>query len=102
MKHFPKALKRAISDTAAYMTYDVRQSAREHGWTPEEVSALRVRHVDGAFKILLEGEHAEKAHTREFGTETQRPTGVVRKYGNNPGKSAEILHQRINKHLGSK
>lgn len=100
MKHFVEAIKRAAADTAAYMTFDVRQSARNHGWEPHEVSALRVRHEEGKFQVHLEGPHAEAAHVKEYGTETQRPTAVARKYGNNSGKAGEIFAQRLNKHLG--
>lgn len=100
MKHFPKALKRAISDTAAYMTFDVRQSARAHGWSPDEAASLRVRHVDNKFQVFFEGKHSESALNREYGTEKHPPTGVARKFGNNPGKASEIFTQRLNKHLG--
>lgn len=82
------------------MTFDVRRSARDHGWSPEEASSLRVRHTDGTFQVHIEGTHSDKAHEREYGTETQRPTAVARKYGNNPGRAAEIFTQRFNKHLG--
>lgn len=102
MKNFSEALERAAHDTAAYMTFDVRRSARSHGWEPHEVASLRVRYVDGDFNIKAEGQHADAALLREYGSEKQRPTAVMRKYGNNPGKSGDILMQRLKKHMGGK
>lgn len=102
MKRYLDALSKAKADTAAYMTFDVRKSARAHGWTPEEAAALRVRHTDGSFGVHFEGPHAEAARTREYGTETEKPTAVARKYGHSHEAAAKFLAQRINKHLGGK
>jgi hypothetical protein len=100
VNNFSTALKKAAKDTAAYMTMDVRNSARSHGWASHEASALRVRYHDGEFHVHAEGDHAEDALTREFGTEEMRPTAVMRKYQNNPGNAEEVFMQRLNKHLG--
>jgi hypothetical protein len=102
VKHILEAIDRAAQDAAAYMTFDVRRSARSHGWSPEEASSLRVRYSDNDFGIHAEGSHAEKALTKEFGTESSRPTAVMRKYGNNPGKSEAIFMRQLNKHIGGK
>lgn len=102
MKHLLDAIHQAAKETAAYMTFDVRQSARDHGWDSNEATALRVRYTDGKFNIHAEGDHSETALTREFGTEHQRPSAVMRKYGNNPGKAADIFMSRLNKNAGGK
>jgi hypothetical protein len=102
VKDFSEALHKAAQDTAAYMTFDVRRSARSHGWQPHEVSSLRVRYSDGNFNINAEGEHKEAALTKEYGTEQARPTAVIRKYSNNPGKSADVLIQQLKKYRGGR
>lgn len=100
MKHLKEALQKAAEDTAAYMTFDVRRSARSHGWNKDESSSLRVRYNSDGFHIHAEGDHSEAALTKEFGTEEQRPTAVMRKYGNNPGKASEVFLRQLDKHLG--
>ena len=102
MNRYLDALKKAKADTAAYMTFDVRRSARAHGWSAQEAAALRVRHTEDGFGVHFEGPHAEAARTKEYGTETESPTAVARKYGHSHEAAAKFLAQRINKHLGSK
>lgn len=100
MKHFPDAISKAASDTARYMTADIRRSARQHGWADHEISAISVSYDGKAFNASLEGEHASAAWDREYGTETQRPTAVLRKYSNNPGKAEAVFMKQLSKHLG--
>lgn len=102
MKNLLNAIQKAAHETAAYMTFDVRKSARDHGWKPEDAAALRVRYTDGKFSVHAEGDHAEHALTQEFGTEHKRPSAVMRKYGKNPGNAASIFMDRLNKNAGGK
>ena len=102
MKNFLEALQKAANETAAYMTFDVRKSARTHGWEDHEANSLRVRYSDGSFGVHAEGDHAEAALTKEYGTEKQRPTAVMRKYGNHSGNAAGVFLDRFNKHVGGK
>jgi hypothetical protein len=102
VKRYLDALSKAVADTAAYMTYDVRHSARSAGWSDDEARALRVRHTDGTFGVHFEGPHAEAARTREYGTETTPPSAVARKYGHSHARAATILTKRLNKHLEGK
>jgi hypothetical protein len=102
VKHILEAIQKASHDTAAYMTMSVRNSARLHGWDSKEASSLRVRYQDGSFGIHAEGDHSEKALTKEFGTELHRPTAVMRKYANNPINAESVFLDRLNKHAGGK
>lgn len=102
MKHLLEAVKKAAKDTSAYMTFDVRNSARAHGWSPEEAASLRVRYDDGKFTVHAEGEHAEAALTKEYGTETERPTAVIRKYSNSSGQAEQVFINQLKKHSGGK
>jgi hypothetical protein len=102
VKNFLDALQKAAHETAAYMTFDVRQSARNHGWENHEANSLRVRYTDGKFGVHAEGDHSEAALTKEYGTEKNRPTAVMRKYGNHPGDSAKIFMKQFNRHVGGK
>lgn len=100
MKNILDALHKATQDTAKFMTADIRRSARQHGWAPHEVNSLKVSYQDKAFTISAEGENASDAWVKEFGSEIQRPTAVIRKYSNNPGKAADVFMKRLNKHAG--
>ena len=100
MKKLIEAVQKAAQDTANYMTYDARESAHAHGWNSHEADSIRVRYTDGEFHVHAEGDHAEHALSKEYGTETQRPTAVMRKYANNSGRSGEVFMAHLNRHAG--
>lgn len=99
MSHIKKAIQRAGHEAAAYMTADLRYRALEHGWDPEVVSNLHVQHSEGKFSTHVPAEHADKAFSHEYGTETTPPSAVIRKYSKSSAGDEAFFHS-INKHLG--
>jgi hypothetical protein len=91
-----EAINVAAHKTAVEMTAEIRRSATEHGWHPDVVNNLYVGYDKGKFKVNVEPEFEERAHIHEYGSETSRPTAVLRKF------STTSAHQPIlSKHLSS-
>ena len=84
MKHVLKHFPQAAAEAARSMTYDLRGSAIEHGWDPTIANSLRITHTGSAFKVYVPKQHRRTVHELEYGTETSKPTAVLRKFNNRP------------------
>ena len=84
MKHVLNAFPQAAAETARSMTYELRQSALDHGWHPEIVNNLFVVHTGHEFKVHIPKQHSKSVHDLEYGTESTPPTAVLRKFNNRP------------------
>jgi len=84
MKHVLKHFPQAVAEAARSMTYDLRNSAIEHGWHPDIANSIHITHNGSEFKVHVPKKHKQTVHELEYGTETQRPTAVLRKFNNRP------------------
>ena len=84
MKHVLKAFPQAAAEAARSMTFDIRKSALDHGWHPEVANSLFITHDGSSFRVHVPDQHKRTVHELEYGTETQRPTAVIRKFNNRP------------------
>ena len=100
MKKYIDAIHKAAHDTAGYMTSEVRQSALQHGWNNEVANSITVDYKDGDFHHSVAPEHEEAAWVHEYGTENERPTAVLRKYGGNADHLDSAFMMSLSKHLG--
>jgi hypothetical protein len=95
-----QATKSAATNTAAFMTQQLRQSALDHGWHPDVVANMEVRHTDGKFNVHVAKEYKDRAFVHEFGNEHTQPTAVVRKYGNDTKTAQKFFMLSTDKHYG--
>jgi hypothetical protein len=102
MKHVIAAVSKAKQDMAAHMTVHLRESALNHGWSPEVVSSMEVHHGKDGYQVTVPDEHKDQFMTHEYGSETVRPTAVVRKFFNDTNASQSFFVKRMNEHLGGK
>jgi hypothetical protein len=102
MKHLRDAIEKAAHDTAAYVTADLRHSAREHGWDEEVVSNMRVQHGEDGYKVMVPDDLKDRAFVHEFGDESSAPSAVIRKYSNDHSVAAHVMLKNIEKHLGGR
>ena len=84
MKHVLKAFPQAAAEAARSMTYDLRQSAIDHGWDPTIANSLHITHNGNEFKIHVPKKYKSTVHELEYGTEKTPPTAVFRKFNNRP------------------
>lgn len=80
MKHVIDSLGDAAAITASKLTAGIRRSAQDSGWAPHVANSLSVVYQDGKFDVSIPEEHADEAWKYEYGSETRRPTAVLRKY----------------------
>lgn len=80
MKHVIDALDDAAAITASKLTAGIRRTAHANGWAPHVADSLSVTYQNGKFGVSVPEEHADEAWKYEYGSETRRPTGVLRKY----------------------
>lgn len=102
MKLLKEALEKAAHDTAAYVTADLRHTAREHGWDEDVVSTMHVSHGEDGYKVNVPDHLKDKAFVHEFGDEKTAPTAAIRKYSNNHAVAAQVMLKNLEKHLGGK
>jgi hypothetical protein len=102
MKHLRDAIEKASHDTAAYVTADLRHSARESGWDEEVVSNLRVHHGEDGYNVMVPDDLKDRAFVHEFGDEKTPPSAAIRKYSNNHSVAAQVMLKNIEKHLGGR
>lgn len=80
MKHVIDSLDDAAAITASKLTAGIRRTAHESGWAPHVANSLSVHYRGGKFDVSIPEEHADEAWKYEYGSETRRPTAVLRKY----------------------
>jgi len=93
-------IHKAAHDTAQFMEGEVRERALASGWKPEVVDNLHVRFHNNKFSVFVHDKFVGDALTHEFGNETKRPTAVLRKYGNKPGKASANFVANLDRHMG--
>jgi hypothetical protein len=97
MKNVLKHLPQAAAEAARSMTYDLRNSALDHGWHPEVANSLYIVHDGSEFKVHVPKKHKQTVHELEYGTETQRPTAVLRKFNNRPEYMEKALLKSLSR-----
>lgn len=102
MKHSLEAVHNAATDTAAFMTSELRRSANEHGWHPDVVSNMHVQYDNEEFKVHVHPDYQDRAFVHEHGTAGQPPTSVIHKYSHNSENAKQIFHMYLSKYLGMK
>ena len=95
-----KAIHRAHTDTALFMTSDIRGEALKSGWSKDVVKSMRVVHRDGEYAVQFPESVAEKAWVHEYGDPDNTPTAVIRKYDTSSPRAQDFLSERFNHHLG--
>ena len=102
MKDYQKIGTRAGVDAARSLTYDLRSSAIEHGWHPDIANRLHVYYDGDAMRIHVPKDLATEVHKLEYGTETERPTAVFRKFNNRQNVINTAVMKALGRHLGGK
>jgi hypothetical protein len=102
MIDFKSAVAKAGVDTARSLTMDLHASAIEHGWHPDIARHLSVN-FDGKNLHVNYPDHV-KSHIEnlEYGTETQRPTAVIRKFKNKTENIENTAAALLSHHMGGK
>lgn len=101
MKQFVEAANKALDLLPLQMTDELRARALDRGWAPEVVNSLYVTREDGAFIAKVSGENSEAAFKHEFGSESSRPTAVLRSYDSSNSYESFFL-STFGKFLGGK
>ena len=97
---YSKALDKAGHETTHYMRAHLRSEALAHGWPNDVIRHLAIHYKDGAFSIHAHDSHRKEVLDLEYGTPTQRPTAVIRKFNNRQSAVQDFLMLRFNKHMG--
>jgi hypothetical protein len=101
-KKLIEAGAKAAIDAAMYMTADLRHSAYKSGWNSEVASNLTVMYSGSAYDIHVDDVFKKEAMDMEYGTPTQRPTAVFRKYGNRTHQAEKAFIRSFEKETGWK
>jgi len=97
VKHVLKAFPQAAAQTARSMTYELRQSALDHGWDPKVASKLFIVHNGSEFKLHVPARHKAKVYDLEYGTQSTPPSAVIRKFNNRPQSMEKALLSNLAK-----
>lgn len=99
-RELKKALYKSGDETAMFMSSRLRNDATELGWSQDVVGNLMVEHNDGEFKVQVHQDYRDKALDLEYGTPTQQPTAVIRKFNNRYHDFDKFLIKRAGHHVG--
>ena len=102
MKKLKDAVHVAAHAAARQMTSDIRQSALDHNWHPDVVRNMQVKYTDGSFNVHIHPDYEERAFVHEYGSETSRPTAVIRKYETQSHNAVSTFATSFMEHLGGK
>lgn len=101
-KSIVEAGRKAAVTTATYMTADVRHSAMKQGWDIETASNTNIMYDGTEVKVHIDAGFESQAMDLEYGTESSRPTAVLRKYGNRTQDAEKVFLSALSKGLGMK
>lgn len=83
MSDFLKATQEAAELASYNMTARLRKTAYEHGWNSDITRNTVVTYdQDNGYSVVFDDAVKHDAMNLEYGTETIRPTAVIRKYQN--------------------
>lgn len=99
MYNLDKAHQRATTDTALFMTADLRERARSQGWSDKVARKLRVVHKDGEFSVRFPSSVGDQAWIHEYGDADNTPSATIRKYDTTPDTMSKFLGERFVKHM---
>jgi hypothetical protein len=100
MYNLDRAHERATTDTALFMTADLRERARAQGWEDKVVRKLRVVHKDGQFNVRFPASVGDQAWIAEYGDPDNTPKATIRKYDTTPDTMSKFLGERFVQHMG--
>lgn len=90
----------AIESAAEKLTTLLRSDLQANGWTLEELLSVSVIFDGDRFNYSFSGEYASAAENKEFGTETTRPNGAVRKFFNRSEVLDNVFLKSLEAQLG--
>ncbi len=82
------------------MTADLRGHAYHNGWHPDVINNTHVTYDGKSFSTVVHPDHHEAALNHEYGTETSRPTAVIRKYGNDTSQAERAMLTSLARQIG--
>ena len=97
-----QATQNAVKRTAADMTAQLRQSALKNGWDKDVVANMHVEHDGSKFNVHIHPDYNARAFVHEYGSETVRPTAVIRKFSNDTKSIQKNFMANIKQSYGGK
>lgn len=100
MKKLVDVARKAAQSASILMTSDIRQSAMDSGWSSDVASNTLVMFDGSQYQVSVHTEFESQAMNLEYGTPSQRPTAVFRKYANNTQPIEKAIIASMEKELG--
>ena len=88
------ALKAAGSETAQFMTTQIREDLLAEGLDARMVAKVRYRFFNNKFEIKMPKKVDKAVKELEFGSSTKPPSAVLRKFANRTQEAEKFLSQR--------
>lgn len=102
LRKLRQATQDAIQATSAQMTEQLRQSALKSGWDKDVVANMQVKHDGTKFNVHIHPDYNSRAFVHEYGSESVRPTAVLRKFSNDTKSVQKSFMANIKKSYGGK
>ena len=88
------ALKAAGTETAQFMTSQIREDLLAEGLDSRMVAKVRYRFFNNKFEIKMPPKVDKAVKDLNFGSSTKPPTGVLQKFENRTQEAEKFLSQR--------
>lgn len=88
------ALKAAGSETAQFMTSQIREDLLSEGLSSRMVARVNFRFVNNKFELKMPPKVDKAVKDLEYGSSTKPPSAVLRKFANRTQEAEKFLSQR--------
>ena len=89
------ALQAAGTETAQFMTSQVRNDLLAEGLDSRMVARVRYRFFNNKFEIKMPPKVDKAVKELEFGSSTKPPSAVLRKFANRTQEAEKLFTQRV-------
>jgi hypothetical protein len=98
IKNYIAAVHDAANATSDFLTSQIHVEAHNSGWD-KLATAAQVTYSKGRFEINVPEEHEKGIADLEYGTETTRPSAVLRRVGNRTQDAEKFLLGHVSQSL---
>jgi hypothetical protein len=89
------SLKAAGTETAQFMTSQVREELLAGGLDSRMVAKVRFRFFNNKFELKMPPKVKKAVETLEYGSSDKPPSAVLRKFANRTQEAEKLLTQRV-------
>jgi hypothetical protein len=93
-----EALDNAFAAASAELTAVMREDAEKRGWSKSLTEKMNIGYSGNLFQLNVPSNSEDEVFAKEYGTENEPPTAVLRKLSGNP-KAEAVLQKYVEENV---